>query len=61
MISNGKKILAEGKRVINIKRQLQFIDSFRFMASGLDSLIKNIVGVNGMMCKGERLKLNSPT
>ena len=35
----------------HIMRQLGFIDSIRFMASSLDSLSKNLVGVNGMMCK----------
>ena len=34
-----------------IKRQLQFIDSIRFVASSLDSLSKNVVGMNGMTCE----------
>ena len=32
-----------------IKRQLQFIDSIRFMSSSLDSLSGNLFGVNGMV------------
>ena len=35
-----------------ITRCLQFIDSVRFMLSSLDSLSRNLVGVNWMVCKG---------
>ena len=35
-----------------IMRQLQFIDSVRFMPSSLDSPPRNLVGVNGMVCEG---------
>ena len=34
-----------------ITRQLQFIDSFTFMASSLDLLSRSLVGMNGMECE----------
>ena len=37
-------------RIKKKKIQLIFIDSIRFMASSLDSLARNLVGLNGMMC-----------
>ena len=37
-------------------RQLQFIDSVRFMSSSLDSLSENLIGVNGMVCEACRNK-----
>ena len=37
-------------RIKENKIQLRFIDSIRFMAGSLDSLARNLVGVNGMMC-----------
>ena len=37
-----------------IMRQLQFIDRVRFMATSLDSLSRNLVEVNGMVCKESR-------
>ena len=46
----------EQGRIKEKKIQVRFIDSIRFMASSLDSLTRNLVGVNGMMfnqCKNE--------
>ena len=37
-------------RIKKKKIQLRFIDSIRFMVSSLDSLSRNLAGVNGMMC-----------
>ena len=57
MIAEGKKILAEGKKLVDegeskkkIYRKLRFIDSVRFMPSSLDSLSRNLVGTNSMLC-----------
>ena len=40
-----------------VMRQLQFINSIRFMASSLDLLSKNLVGTNGMVCEECRNKV----
>ena len=37
-----------------ITRWLRFIDSARFMLSSLDSLSRNLVGANGIVCEGCR-------
>ena len=37
-------------RIKKKKIQLRFIDSIRLIASSFDSLARNLVGVNGMMC-----------
>ena len=37
-------------RIKEKKIQLRFINSIGFMANSLDSLARNLVGVNGMMC-----------
>ena len=50
IFAEGKKLVAEGERKKEIKRKLRFIDSVRFMPSSLDSLSKNLVGTNSMMC-----------
>ena len=47
-VDEYKTPLGETKQ---IKRQLWFIDSIRFMASSLDFLSKNLVGTNGMTCE----------
>ena len=39
-----------------IKRQLRLTDSIGFMSSSLDSLSRNLVGMNGMECEGCRSK-----
>ena len=49
LLTNTKTPLGEMKQ---IKRQLQFIYSIRFMSSSLDLLSRNLVRVNGMMCEG---------
>ena len=50
ILAEGKKLVAEGERKKEIKRKLRFIDSVRFMPSSLDSLSKNLVGTNSIMC-----------
>ena len=50
ILTKGKKLVAEGERKKEIKRKLRFIDSVRFMPSSLDSLSKNLVGTNSIMC-----------
>ena len=44
------KYVDELGKVKKKKIQLRFIDSMRFMASSLDALSSNLVGVSGMVC-----------
>ena len=48
-VGEYKSPLGETKQ---IKRQLLFIDSVRFMGSSLDTLSRNLVRLNGMVCIG---------
>ena len=53
------KYLDKNAKIKEKKIQLRFIDSMRFMASSLDSLTNNLVGVNGMPCNlcGEKCEI----
>ena len=44
------KYVDELGKIREKKIQLRFIDSMKFMASSLDSLMNNLVGVSGMLC-----------
>ena len=55
-ISFSKQIIVDsfankdGKKV-DVKREIRFIDSFKFMAESLDSLVKNLTEVNTVDCQ----------